>query len=603
MDESTSYKYQPLRSKSNDIRLLTLLPDVPGTDINCRLEIISLDDQPQYEALSYVWGSSAVRKKVYIKGKEALVTTNLETALQHLRHPERKRFLWIDALCINQQNAPEKSWQVQLMGEIYRKASSVLIWLGTKDLSTDLAFDLLEQILQNQTSIENASSQQWNGLEKIFLRTEWWTRLWVVQEFIFAPTVHLLCGNRCIPWSIIPTLLPHLLPGDRIGTRPENPRLMKIFKQALGLHMVKLADGLRVAQPRQPLVRLENFIETLSTKRRCSDPRDVIYALLGLVTLEGEVEGGIVPDYARGVGEVYLDFTRLMLRGREGRLDLLCNTYFAYTESDGCDPVDTSGLSTGGGWPSWSVDWSRSRKVESLINYYPPNSRVFYNADGGVRVGDEIFDDDTPGALILNGVVLDTIISISTSFHDLQDWQSVVRKWIPCPLLDLEKNLYVHSKEDMLSAYLRTLLRDVERHSFGMPKGRLSDEQVLSYRKHFKYWLEHPENDEQFDEEWKPNADSDIVGSREFEYFLACSLVNWCLVYTEKGYVGLVEDLVKVGDRVVVVDGACTPLVVRGMRGGEIGDRDGDGDEESGGKGFNRFSAGFLEVQLNSRKI
>jgi hypothetical protein len=266
---------------------------------------------------------------------------------------------------------------------------------------------------------------------------------------------------------------------------------MKTFKEPLDLFFVQLAGPAHPANSSKQLARLEKLIDTLSTKRKCSDPRDVIYALLGLVTLSDTAK--IVPDYGKSIKKVYMDLTRKMMN-REGRLDLLCNTY--YDDSRHHDPVSTSRL--GGRCPSWSVDWSMSRGGESLINYYAPNWHVFYEADGGVLVGDEIFKSDVPSTLVLQGVVFDTIISVSTSLSDLANWQALVRKWIPHPIADLEKGIYIHSGEDMFSAYLRTLLRDVERHRFQMPKGRLNAQLIQSYRKHFRYWLEHPEDDGEF---------------------------------------------------------------------------------------------------------
>jgi hypothetical protein len=62
---------------------------------------------------------------------EALqVTTNLELALRHLRRENRARTLWIDALCINQENEDEKMIQIQGMNWIYANASPVVVWLG-----------------------------------------------------------------------------------------------------------------------------------------------------------------------------------------------------------------------------------------------------------------------------------------------------------------------------------------------------------------------------------------------------------------------------------------------------------------------------------------
>lgn len=42
--------------------------------------------------------------------------------------------IWIDALCINQQDVLERGHQVDMMGVIYRGAQRVIAWLGTPDL-------------------------------------------------------------------------------------------------------------------------------------------------------------------------------------------------------------------------------------------------------------------------------------------------------------------------------------------------------------------------------------------------------------------------------------------------------------------------------------
>jgi hypothetical protein len=83
-------------------------------------------------------------------------------------------------------------------------------------------------------------------------------------------------------------------------------------------------------------------------------------------------------------------------------------------------------------------------------------------------------------------------------------------------------------------------------------------------------------------------VDSEIVGKREFEFFLASSLVNWRFVITEMGYIGLVENRARAGDRIAVVDGACMPLVLRDVSGSEFN------NGESGVNSFTRVCAGYI---------
>lgn len=83
-----------------------------------------------YEALSYIWGAVAGESEIICNSFPLLVTANCLTALRHLRKRHKQRILWVDAICINQSSTTERSAQVAMMGEIYRIASRVLLWLG-----------------------------------------------------------------------------------------------------------------------------------------------------------------------------------------------------------------------------------------------------------------------------------------------------------------------------------------------------------------------------------------------------------------------------------------------------------------------------------------
>src|ERR1700710_276796 len=119
MDPNLS-SYSPLSLSSSEIRLLRLEPGSTGEIIKCSLFRVDLNDSPQYEALSYMWGPKDT-KPLELNGKPHLVRENLWQALNPLRFQDQPRILWIDALCIDQKNVLERNHQVMQMHLIYKK--------------------------------------------------------------------------------------------------------------------------------------------------------------------------------------------------------------------------------------------------------------------------------------------------------------------------------------------------------------------------------------------------------------------------------------------------------------------------------------------------
>lgn len=141
------FVYSPLGTR--EIRVITLLPDADYKPIRCTLEHVSLDEEPEYEALSYTWGPDEINAALLINGKSVGVRRNLLCALYHFRqkielpnptieNPKPLK-LWIDALCIDQNNDSERSSQVRMMGSIYENCKKLRIWLGEETLETETA--------------------------------------------------------------------------------------------------------------------------------------------------------------------------------------------------------------------------------------------------------------------------------------------------------------------------------------------------------------------------------------------------------------------------------------------------------------------------------
>ncbi|RMY70269.1 hypothetical protein D0863_05892 [Hortaea werneckii] len=128
--EDSSALYQPLNSNDSVIRLARLLPGLDDATIELQLECISLSEATVlgYEALTYKWGDMGNRKVIYVDGNYLSVGAKLAAFLVLLRKPELTRLLWIDSICINQDDLQEKSQQIAIMDQIYSGADRVLIW-------------------------------------------------------------------------------------------------------------------------------------------------------------------------------------------------------------------------------------------------------------------------------------------------------------------------------------------------------------------------------------------------------------------------------------------------------------------------------------------
>ena len=141
----STFKYQPLE-QSDEIRLLVLQPGSGTSPIESSLLHKTLDIQP-YEALSYEWkDASNCDPMIIVDGCDVRVRKNLRDALLQMRLIEENRYLWIDALCINQANVCERNKQVQKMGKIFKGAQSVIAWLGLAGNDSNLAMEKLESV-------------------------------------------------------------------------------------------------------------------------------------------------------------------------------------------------------------------------------------------------------------------------------------------------------------------------------------------------------------------------------------------------------------------------------------------------------------------------
>lgn len=176
--------YTQLDSNLSQIRRLILQRGSFDDPLHGDLDVVSLDESPAYEALSYVWGPTTPPGTIHLSSSTISITPNLDAALRHLRHPAASRTLWVDALCINQANLDERAAQVALMRRVYAEAAKVLIWLGPAADGSDEAM----------RSVDRFDKAYWSTYDfqvrfmEILFRP-WFTRIWTVQEFVMAKHV------------------------------------------------------------------------------------------------------------------------------------------------------------------------------------------------------------------------------------------------------------------------------------------------------------------------------------------------------------------------------------------------------------------------------
>ncbi|PMD34326.1 HET-domain-containing protein, partial [Hyaloscypha variabilis F] len=173
--------YPILDRLSGTIRLLVLSQDLHPEDgrLRCRLVVSSID--AKYEALSYSWGTpDSFDLKIWVNDCHFAVRQNLYCALTALR-TTGDRYLWIDALCINQDDSNEKGHQVGMMDLIYEKAEQVLVWLGCRN-KNPRGFD---EWVHFRPFFRLKWVAHWKQLAEIFT-VPYWKRLWIVQEFGLA---------------------------------------------------------------------------------------------------------------------------------------------------------------------------------------------------------------------------------------------------------------------------------------------------------------------------------------------------------------------------------------------------------------------------------
>lgn len=344
-------EYTQLDFSRYETRFLKLVGLINEPDQLLRFDIVtaSLSSPPDYNALSYCWGDTSQKVEIEISGKSVEVSTNLEKALHHCSLGIGD-LIWVDAICIYQTDLFEKSYQVNLMGQIYSKAKMVIAWLGAEERGSHLAAALLENLSNARRRLEmwrdgiRATKDKrsyleviWNdphaarslrGLGEIF-RRPYWERVWIIQEISKAQKVDVRCGKLRMDLEVM------LYAGSLHTDMSERTRAL----------LAAVSEFRAQEQSEAGRMSRMSLMQALLTSRHscATDQRDKVYALLGLA--RDSLHLIPMPSYAESCQQVYEQLSASIISSgqRSNAILLASKAPLSYRHPD---------------VSSWAIDWA-----------------------------------------------------------------------------------------------------------------------------------------------------------------------------------------------------------------------------------------------------
>lgn len=310
--------YTTLNDNTKGIRLLSF--HASHGLVSGKLEQFDdVNDCPPFIALSYTWGDEASKRDIKLNGSRFSVRKNLHDFMHHLsmakhiwgekvygddaasavaqnaflENPILWDYWWIDAICIDQESIKEKNHQVHIMSDIYSQAAFVFIWLGVD----------LENLVENERDghargwmpsskvkpfymSEAFSSSEivcTSEITRILLKNIYWTRLWIVQEFVLAKELLLCAGGLVVKWKEFRDKALDLEKELQI----RNGFLNSLMEQRYHRESGELRE------------RMSSLVEKFCMTS-CTDPRDRVFGLLGISNTSFDA------DYSLTVREVFV---------------------------------------------------------------------------------------------------------------------------------------------------------------------------------------------------------------------------------------------------------------------------------------------------------
>ncbi len=576
------YPYERLKEPEEGLanfRFLTLLRGAFDDDIHVAVNVRTLKlrgTSPNHEldlkwfALSYTWGDLQDRSKVTVlptgtsddgakpaaAGSYISVTKNLTEALRHMRCDYEERFLWADAICIDQgddeEALRERAWHVQFMHHIYAQATGVIIWLGAEADDSTYALESLHKLASsfhvNWTTFEiytlegepSESMKYWYDERRSsrdrtavanLLERPWFDRVWIRQEAFFAKenTSGAFCGNAFVSFADLRKAV-HFL--SNIGLA--NPRQGARLALALSICLREFSDE-------------ANLLGRIRASD-CRDQRDRVYGILGILALNSESRRAVPihVDYSvsNSVEQVYKDFF-LRYIGRYDTLRLL----------------DGAGLWQGSEMrPTWIPDWRLNvLKYQLDLSMESATSHL-------VRAECEFPEE---GILRVLGCCAQQVAKVhvlkfaKAKQLDSDPWEEIDSDlWKELAMLMLG-NLGLVEAEIAIERFTRALCCVLNSMNTGLSDLELSREEIREYVAYLYREAQITSNDRT--DVLKPPAE--IISEQAAARLVQCvghlRTIGTPLLFSANGYVGLGPRNAKPGDQICAILGSHPLILLR----------------------------------------
>ncbi|KAH7093802.1 heterokaryon incompatibility protein-domain-containing protein [Paraphoma chrysanthemicola] len=450
------HQYHELKNK-NDIRLLQV-QDSSGKIKTPELVVFSIDDAPKYEAVSYAWGSKHRMRCLELSTNETVsISSSLFQALPWVIYHSRHEYLWIDQICINQKNIPEKNQQVQIMGEIFKKAERVMAWLGEDHYNAASLDEVLDEIgsepnashccLQPHTpshgyfdelgemllpaaTLQRATNpratfvaltRDYVNAVKDLLKKPWFRRGWVLQEVLLAKSLDFIIGQTSIAFRDFERIYGTLVRLEILHRNSVSLLRSRGYRAFTIMSHDKDWFGEK-SSPHDPETCLSfGWFDV-------TDPRDHAYAFAGLFP-----GFAVSVDYALPVDAVFINHTNSMIQHSRS-LNVLAYSCKSHSEPRG------TGASIA--LPSWVPDFSQIRTPSTVELYTRDDPNGFCASKARCH---HFWHAARPTILQVQGRIVDRVthylhrpIKFKLWHHpseDLQNWLSL--DWYHQKLLDI----------------------------------------------------------------------------------------------------------------------------------------------------------------------